>query len=236
MKTIKAMGALLLFFVSTFTHAIEHQSCEIKHNNVTIDITNEYYITVLCNKAYTSYYSDLDRIPYLVTENVTRSNLSQKEPRTNDFRPDLRLPPKLRSTLKDYYRSGYDRGHMAPAGDTNDHETISESFLLSNMTPQNPELNRTLWKNIENYARIKANLNGQAFVITGVTFNHCLVEEKLQNRVAVPDKYFKIILSGGKIDSFMVDNIHPRTLKIHEYRTDLKTINEKLCGIRIKVE
>lgn len=236
MKTIKVFGALLLLFVSTITHAIDHQSCEIGHKNVNIDITNEYYMTVLCNKAYTSYYSDIDRIPYLVTENITNLNLSQKEPRTNDFRPDLRLPTKFRSTLKDYYRSGYDRGHMAPAGDTNDHETISESFLLSNMTPQNPELNRTLWKNIENYARIKANLNGQAFVITGVTFNHCLVEQKLQSRVAVPDKYFKIILSGGMIDAFMVDNVYPRTIKIHEYRTDIKTINEKLCGIRIKVE
>lgn len=236
MKTIKVFGALLLLFVSTITHAIDHQSCEIGHKNVNIDITNEYYMTVLCNKAYTSYYSDIDRIPYLVTENITNSNLSQKEPRTNDFRPDLRLPPKARSILKDYYRSGYDRGHMAPAGDTNNHETISESFLLSNMTPQNPELNRTLWKNIENYARIKANLNGQAFVITGVIFNHCLVEQKLQSRVAVPDKYFKIILSGGMIDAFMVDNIYPRTIKIHEYRTDIKTINEKLCGIRIKVE
>lgn len=236
MKFIKTLGALLLLFLSTTTQAINHQSCEIGHKNIAIDITNEYYITVLCNKAYTSYYSDLDRIPYLVTENIRNSDLSQKEPRTNDFRPDLRLPPKLRSTLKDYYKSGYDRGHMAPAGDTNDHETISESFLLSNMTPQNPELNRTLWKNIENYARIKANLNGQAFVITGVIFNHCLVEEKLQGRVAVPDKYFKIILSGGVIDAFIVDNIYPRTIKIHEYRTDIKTINEKLCGIEIRVK
>ena len=236
-RIIKFVGVLLpLLSLSTISNAVERKSCEIKNSDVTIEFSESLDMTVLCNQAYTSYHSNPDRIPLLVSERVFSKSLSKKEPRTNDFRADTRLRLRDRAILSDYYKSGYDRGHMAPAGDTNDHKTISESFLLSNMTPQNPELNRTLWKNIETYARIKANLNREVVVLTGVVFNHCQVDEKLKDRVSVPDKYYKIIYGRGRVDAFMVDNIHPETSKIHQYRVELKDINDKLCGMKIKIK
>lgn len=222
------------FLISSYTNAIERLPCEISYKNVQIDITNEYDISVLCNDRYTSYHSNLDRIPYLVTEKINHTNLNNKESRTNDFRPDDRLRKSQRAELSDYYKSGYDRGHLAPSANYDSETLISETFLLSNIVPQNPKLNRTIWKNIENYARVKANLNKEAFIITGVLFNHCLIEERLNSRISVPDKLFKVIISD-RVDVFIADNVDPVFPKIHQYRSSLDELNSKLCSIKITV-
>ncbi|CAM9354612.1 unnamed protein product, partial [Hapterophycus canaliculatus] len=70
------------------------------------------------------------------------------------FRPDPRLQPIFRSSLSDFYESGYDRGHLAPAGD---HKTtqanLTQTFLLSNMAPQEPSFNRGYWSDFEEFIR-----------------------------------------------------------------------------------
>lgn len=233
---IKFCTILLALILPISTYAVERLECEIQSDKVGFDITNEYDIKTLCNANYTAFHSNLDRIPYLVVEKITKQDLGKKEARTNDFRPDDRLRKSQRSELKDYYKSGYDRGHLAPSANYVSKEDISSTFLLSNIIPQNSDLNRTLWKNIENYARIKANLNGTAFILTGVTFNHCLIEERLNSRVAVPDKVFKLIESGGKVEVFMADNIKPKSTKIAPYKITLEDLNKSLCGIKIYVK
>ncbi|KAL8195936.1 UNVERIFIED_CONTAM: hypothetical protein K2H54_000210 [Gekko kuhli] len=74
--------------------------------------------------------------------------------RTNKFAEDKEVPVQFRATLADYHRSGYDRGHQAPAADMRSTTTtMKESFLLTNMTPQLPELNRGSWRILEEKAR-----------------------------------------------------------------------------------
>ena len=76
-------------------------------------------------------------------------------PRSNDFREDRDLPSSFRKADSDDYKgSGFDRGHLCPSEDrTTQFYLNQETFLMSNMIPQTPELNRGPWKFLEEYCR-----------------------------------------------------------------------------------
>jgi endonuclease G len=87
--------------------------------------------------------------------------------RKDNFRSD----PKVKTgsaALSDYKGSGYDRGHLAPAADFKWSATaMSESFYMSNMSPQVPGFNRGIWKNIESTVRNWAVENDEIYIVTG---------------------------------------------------------------------
>ncbi len=97
-------------------------------------------------------------------------------PRTEDFRVDHDLSQGSRSKLKDYKGSGFDRGHLAPAGAMKwDDRAMSESFLLSNMAPQvGSSFNRHIWKSLEGKVRKWTKKKGELYVVTGPVYvrNH----------------------------------------------------------------
>ena len=97
--------------------------------------------------------------------------------------------------LDDYRRSGYDRGHLAPAADMAfDNLAMSESFYMSNMSPQNSKLNRGLWARLENRIRDWVRRgDGDAYVITAPILKKGL--ERIDSGVSIPDFYYKIIYS-----------------------------------------
>jgi endonuclease G len=118
---------------------------------------------------YVLEHSTVDKIPLWVAEHVGRAQLAGNLKRDDKFLPDPKLPKGDRSELKDYAGSGYDRGHQAPAGDqTTDATLKAETFYLSNMAPQIPELNRQIWAELEDLCRtwIKDKY-GEGFIITG---------------------------------------------------------------------
>lgn len=70
--------------------------------------------------------------------------------RKNNFRADIRIPRRFRAGLKAYVDSGYDRGHLAASANHDELEIQnSETFLLSNMSPQKPSFNRRMWRDLE---------------------------------------------------------------------------------------
>jgi endonuclease G len=73
-----------------------------------------------------------------------------KVDRLNNFRADTRIPPRFRAGLNAYVNSGYDRGHLAASANADQIEIQnSETFLLSNMSPQHPDLNQKKWADLE---------------------------------------------------------------------------------------
>lgn len=142
------------------------------------------------------------KIPYWVSYYLSSSNLQGTAGRTDDFRPDPQLPTGSRSELEDYRHSGYDRGHNAPAAAfKRSRDAISTTFLLSNMSPQTPRLNRNIWRILEEEVRDMVTKEGEAWIITGNVFlnpdsQFVNPSEFIgPNNVTVPTHCFKAILS-----------------------------------------
>ena len=114
-------------------------------------------------------------------------------PRATRFFADGRLPRSERAELEDYKGSGFDKGHMAPAGDMVNPESMAQSFSLANMVPQYPQNNRKSWVSIEKATRkYVARAVGDVYVITGPIFNQA-PQMIGPNHVWVPSYLFKLI-------------------------------------------
>lgn len=147
---------------------------------------------LLCREGYAVGYDYDTKIPAWVAYRLTPDSVNKKFERSNKFKEDIEIPSKYRSTLSDYKGSGYDRGHMAASATVDfSYNAMTESFLLSNMTPQLPGLNRQGWKYLESYIREWVNKRGELYVITGTLFvgSHGIIG----NGVHVPTHFYKII-------------------------------------------
>ena len=120
------------------------------------------------------------------------------------FKPDLTVDGGT-ALPSDYTRSGYDRGHLAPAGDFKfSQRMMTETFFMSNITPQAPQFNRGIWKHLEEQVRAWALRDGGLYVITGPVLRPGLVTIGRQNEVAVSDYCYKVILYCRKPNIRMI--------------------------------
>lgn len=143
-----------------------------------------------------SYNSDW-LIPNWVAYELTPAEAQGEVPRGKKFVPDPLVKGRS-ATHKDYTNSGYDRGHMAPAADMKWSETaMDESFYLSNICPQNHNLNGGDWHELEKAVRNIAYSGDTIYVICGP-----LMADRIprigENRVAVPAAFFKILAKRNK--------------------------------------
>lgn len=147
----------------------------------------------LCFRGFAVLHSGIIHSPLYAVENLTKPRvLAAKEiTREDAFHEELRLPESERATLKDYSRSGYDRGHMAPSDDMSDMQMQSESFSLANMVMQAPKNNRVLHVGIEKEVRKLAQKNESIYVATGIAFTENEVEKK--GNVLVPNIIWKAV-------------------------------------------
>lgn len=175
--------------------------------------------TILDKRYFVINHNNHWKIPYWVAYCVTAADLRGIAGRTDDFRPDPELPVGSRVELADYRNSGYDRGHNAPAADfKRSREAMSTTFLLSNMCPQTPELNRQIWENLESQVRQMTQERGRAWVVTGSLFmspdsQSTSPQEFIgANNVAVPTHCFKVALfvdgnGNYSMYAFMMPNL-----------------------------
>ena len=170
---------------------------------------------LVARDGYVLLHSAADKIPLFVCEHVTAEQVSGTLARDDKFLPDPLLKRGRRAELKDYARSGYDRGHQAPAGDqTTDAQKKAETFYLSNMAPQLPKLNRQIWKELETEVRDWVKERGSAYIITGGMFYDPkeetpgtasgLIAHKVigADAVAVPTHFYKIVVAKDAADTW----------------------------------
>jgi endonuclease G len=149
----------------------------------------------LCFNAFAVMHSGKSRTPVYVAERLNSEVLSdaRNNQRTNRFFADARLPRAERAELEDYRGSGFDRGHMAPAGDMATDEAMAQSFSLANMVPQYSVNNRRAWASIEKATRkYVMRAAGDVFVITGPVFDGAPPTIG-PDRVWVPQHLFKLV-------------------------------------------
>lgn len=156
--------------------------------------------------SYNEKYEQASWVAYILTREEVESG---SEERTDNFRPDTAVITGS-AVLKDYAGSGYDRGHLAPAADMKwSAQAMSESFLLSNMSPQVPGFNRGVWSRLEAKVREWAVENDSLLVITGPVLEDISTYIG-DSHVGVPGAYFKIIADISspeyKVIAFLLEN------------------------------
>lgn len=150
---------------------------------------------ILRRTAYTCSYNPATRQPNYVSWILTPQKTKGTVQRERQFSEDPDLATTQRSTLDDYYHSGYDRGHMCPAADCKwSREAMKQSFYLSNICPQSGSLNGGDWQVLEKACRNWTSSRGDTlYIISGPIFDNPS-PRRLNKRVPVPDRFFKTIV------------------------------------------
>ena len=181
---------------------------------------------IIKHLGYTVSYNNDTRNPDWVGYELTDEEVQGTVERGEGFCAD----PMVRGPQAcddDYKNSGWDRGHHAPAADMKwSKQAMEESFYLSNVSPQNKNLNRGVWKKLEELCRDKAELYGRLVIISGPVFTSQKPRTIGDNKVRIPDAFFKVMLSdyNGKMRAigFYFENKAGKK-KLKEYA---KTIDE----------
>ena len=156
---------------------------------------------------YSEQYEQASWVVYVITKEEIESGYVE---RTDNFRADASISTGS-AELKDYRGSGFDRGHLAPAGDMKwNPVAMSESFLMSNMSPQVPAFNRGVWKRLEEQVRDWAVEKDSLFVITGPVLG-TLDTFIGENEVGVPGSYFKVLVDLSPPDHTFIAFLLPNT-------------------------
>ncbi|EDW31327.1 GL11082 [Drosophila persimilis] len=157
---------------------------------------------------YVLSYDRRNRIPHWVFEHLTAESVAKNDSVDRskcDFKPDESIHPFFRSQNTDYRKSGFDRGHMAAAGNHRLHQKhCEETFYLSNMAPQVGQgFNRDAWNSLEMHVRKLTKSYSNVYVCTGPLYlPHKEDDGKMyvkyevigSNTVAVPTHFYKVIV------------------------------------------
>jgi len=171
--------------------------------------------------AYNELFEQASWVTYVLTrEEAESGNVG----RTDNFRPDTSIRTGS-ARLNDYRGSGFDRGHLAPAGDMKWNITaMSQSFLLSNMSPQSPSFNRGIWKKLEEQVRVWAIEKDSLYVITGPVLESIdsLIGE---SKVAVPKQYFKVLVDLSPPDHSFIAFLLPNARSDEDLATFMVSVD-----------
>lgn len=151
---------------------------------------------ILRRTGYTVSYNNDTRLPNWVAWCLTADHTSGPYKREGiNFHPDSEVEGTQVDTY-DYMRSGYDRGHMCPSGDNKwSREAQEESFLMTNICPQDHNLNVGDWNEMENQCRRWAKDYGRIYIVAGPILFRGKHKTIGKHRVVVPEAFFKVVLS-----------------------------------------
>jgi endonuclease G len=183
------------------------------------------------NRGFDCYWIPSWRQPAWVAYRLTPVPIKQSGERETQFISDWRAYPW--TDHDDFTKSGYDRGHLAPhyAISTRYPLSTESSFLLSNISPQSPDLNRFLWRDLELYiARDLGNHFPHVFVICGPVFDEDFDDPKPIGPIPVPDAFFMIVTAVSETgDVQQIAWVIPQTSyreKLSDHAKYIRTLDE----------
>ena len=200
--------------------------------------TNEYFLPtsttnqIIHHQNYSLSYSEPHEQAEWVAYELKTSHISS----TNHKRPYFEIDEAVKTGAahwRNYKNSGYDKGHLCPAGDRRfTKEAHDETFLTSNISPQEHEFNSGVWNRLEQKVRYWAKKNDGIFIVTGGVLKDNL-KTIGEGKVAVPNQFYKIILdnTNGKIKvlAFLV-NHQDSDLPLYKFVVSVDEV-EALTGI-----
>jgi len=220
------------FLESNAKTEIVNEGATLKEN------TNEYYLPtsttnqIIHHKNYSLSYSEPHEQAEWVAYELKASDLSA----TNHKRPYFEIDKAVKTGAahwRNYKKSGYDKGHLCPAGDRRfTKEAHDETFLTSNISPQEHQFNAGVWNRLEQKVRYWAKKNDGVFVVTGGILKNGLKRIGDEN-VAVPNQFYKVILdnTNGKIKVLaFIMNHENSDLPLYKFVVSVDEV-EALTGI-----
>jgi len=227
MKSFRIAVAVLSFICSSVS--AQFNDCRDQFPNGVLP-TLKQHGRDLCFNSFAVFYSPDEKKPIYVVERLNRRRLQDAvEERTNQFYEEARLRGNERALLTDYLRSGWDRGHNAPAADMPNSDAMAQSFSLANMMPQASENNRGIWaKAVERATRqyVLRRARGDVFVYTGSVGEITRIGS---GRVVVPANLFKLVYDQerGEAWVYWVENTNTAKMSAPVTYSEIK----KLTGI-----
>ena len=189
-----------------------------------------------CNTAYALQHDNAAKIPAWVAYTLTPAHAIGCVARTNAFVADVILGANS-SKPADYAGSGYDQGHLAPDGDMSwDTQVEFESFLMSNMSPQLPNLNRGIWKALESDVRAWAYGNGHSYTVYAGNIYTVGKSKTIGSGVVVPDFLYKIVIDDAtkQVLAFTFPQVDKQEIDLPKHLVSIASI-EAATGISFPV-
>jgi len=211
-----------------------------RHNEGSTSNTSSNYLPSSSNGQlvkhtyYSMSYNEEHEQPEWVAYELRAEQFKRKGVKRKDnFRPDPKVKTKS-AGLSDYKRSGYDRGHLVPAGDMKFNErAMSETFYMSNMSPQIRNFNGGIWRELEEQTRDWAQKYKHLYVVSGPVLTVRPLGEIGRNDVSIPRSYYKVLLDNRgpelKGIGFIMDN-EVSDKHLSEYAVTIDEV-ESLTGI-----
>lgn len=203
-------------FSSTQKNIVDHANSKVINQPYSkIDIPkSQFNEQVISYSGFSLMYSQTHKQPRWVAYELNSSLQLGKYGRLNKFEVDNNIKNGT-ATDDDFRYSGYDRGHLAPAADMSySSKAMAESFLYSNISPQLPSLNRGIWKNLELLVR-NWGISSKLYIVTGPVLNDDL-RRLGNNRVSIPNLFYKALLGITKTDTIGIAFIIPNAKSYNE--------------------
>jgi endonuclease G len=184
---------------------------------------------IVNHSSFSLSYSEAHEQAEWVAYELRKEHLSR-----NDFERPYFIQDRSISSVsadyRNYKNSGYDRGHLCPAGDRRyDYDAFHETFLTSNISPQDHDFNSGIWNRLEQKARYWASRYDGVYIVTGGILDDDL-KRIGEEAVSVPEEFYKIILDSSngnyKAIAFLIPN-RPSEASIYEFVVSIDSIEAR---------
>ena len=210
MRIIVLLSILFLKIFALEPYKVDANFSSYFSNTNCSQILNKFFYI----NCYDYNFKGTKAVAYKVEVFNLKGEQLKKRPR---FEEDTSIPKKYRSTWSDYKNSGYDRGHIASNASFRFSKAAQNSvFLMSNITPQNTQINKKIWNTIEQRER-KLALKFQSIEV----LNLILYDKNpkyIKNRIAIPSSYIKIMKTLNFKECYQVPNHEVKDQPITNYQ------------------
>jgi endonuclease G len=215
-------------YPETSEEKVLFNSSEFKEDLLPVSTTG----VIIEHNYFTLSYNEAHEQAEWVAYPLLKAHLSKNEFDRPDFIEDRKIGSKS-AHWSSYKNSGYDRGHLCPAGDRRfSFNAYAETFLTSNISPQNRDLNGGIWNKLEQQFRFWAKKYDGVYIVTGGVLKEGLPTIGLE-KVSVPEQFYKIVLDASdgtyKVLAFLIPN-KPTNKSFYDYVVTVDSV-ETVTGI-----
>jgi endonuclease G len=186
-----------------------------------IEIAYEYYKVCYSQEHLQGFWSF-----HLLNQNF----IDGRQKRTNNFKKDHKVYPSIGP--RDYKGSGFDRGHLVPAGDMKlNRKSMSDTFYMTNMSPQRSGFNSGVWRALEEGLRKDVRKYGEAFVVTGPVLQAFVNYPRIKSGVSIPEEYYKIAYfpDAGFMKAYLIPNYSQKGRSYRRFQVTVDLL-ERITG------